>query len=99
MGCCIIDLRVVKHLERPLFKTTEFTRNGVAEQVSQDAWFSHNLRQAGYIPMLDTNVQCIHVCRATGKYFGSPDIIGDKNVLAAEYAVKGCGEKDGREAV
>lgn len=74
MGCCIIDLNIVKKLPKPWFATTYVNRkeDGHSEQVSQDAYFSKLMIANGHQPMLDTDIQCVHVCRDSFRCFGTP---------------------------
>ncbi len=86
MGFCIIDLAVVAKLPKPWFKTTTLNRNGVIEHVSQDVYFTNLLIAAGHQPMLDTDIQCVHVSRETGKCFGTPEYVTGNSLNENGYA-------------
>ena len=84
MGCCLIDLRVLNSLPKPWLKTTSFINaHGVQEDITQDAWLTVRFNQSGYTPMLDTNIQCVHVCRKTQKCYGSPELV-ERGQIRAE---------------
>jgi hypothetical protein len=84
MGCAVIDLTAVRNLPRPLFRTLQLPRasDGVLEHISQDTYFTSLLRLHGHTPMLDTNIQCIHVSRETGECFGSAEYVVEKRLRA-----------------
>lgn len=93
MGCCIIDLRVVAKLKRPWFRNGKIPNidTGELEEITQDTYFTNKMILAGYKPMLDTDIQCIHVDRNTRKCFGSPDYVQDGQLKinsVAELAVR-----------
>lgn len=78
MGCCVIDVRVAAKLTRPLFwdgAAPNADRADKPESVSQDTFFTTKMTLAGHKPMLDTDIQCVHVCRDTRRCFGSPDYV------------------------
>lgn len=91
MGCAMIDISVLGNLKRPWFKTTSvMTDRGVDEDITQDTWFTHNMMNAGYMPMVDTNIQCVHVDRNTRECFGSPDVVSNGKIrpeIARYYAI------------
>jgi hypothetical protein len=92
MGCAAIDLSATRNLPQPLFRTMQVARatDGVLEHVTQDTFFTTLLRLHGHTPMLDTNIQCVHVSRHTGECFGSPEYVVNRRLRAdrvAELAV------------
>jgi hypothetical protein len=96
MGCCVIDLRAVAGLPRPWFRdgSVPNTDTGESESITQDTYFTNKMILAGHKPMLDTDIQCVHVCRETRRCFGSPDyVIGGRLRLDAmgELAVRDAG--------
>lgn len=84
MGCAAIDLRATRNLPQPLFRTLKVPRatDGVLEDVTQDTYFTTLLRLYGHSPMMDTNVQCVHVSRQTGDCFGSPEYVVNRRLRA-----------------
>jgi hypothetical protein len=93
MGCAVIDLGAVRNLPRPLFRTMEIprARDGVLEHISQDTYFTTLLRLHGHTPMVDTNIQCLHVSRTDGSCFGSPEYVTNGRLRAdsvSELAVR-----------
>jgi hypothetical protein len=80
MGCCVIDLRIAAALPRPWFKNGWIVTNvdtGEPESTTQDTYFTTRMVLAGHKPVLDTDIQCVHVCRETRRCFGSPDYVRD----------------------
>ena len=93
MGCCVIDLRVAASLPRPWFMDGEVPNvdTGEPERITQDTYFTNKMIVAGHKPMMDTDVQCVHVCRETRKCFGSPDYVAGGRLKidsVAELAVR-----------
>ena len=86
MGCTLYSSEVFYKIAQPWFQTTGL--------LSQDSFFSQNLREAGYTLYCDTSIRCKHVDRKTGKVYQHPNDVkkvlnvggGNKNIkLPVEY--------------
>lgn len=68
MGCMLVNSRVFRDIERPWFRWTQgfdshpWDMRNVEGPVgiSEDFYFCHKIREAGYNIYLDTDVFCIH---------------------------------------
>jgi hypothetical protein len=77
MGCCLIDLSAVVKLPKPWFMDGEAPNvdTGEPEKITQDTYFTSKMISAGHKPALDTDIQCVHVCRETKRCFGPTEYV------------------------
>jgi len=83
-GCTLIHRSVIEAIEQPWYKS--FTVKSRAA-LTEDTYFCGKLKAAGFKPMLDTAVQCLHVDRQKGIAYGHDNIIRNNsiNTAYAEY--------------
>jgi len=87
-GCTLIHRSVIEAIEPPWYKS--FTIEGRAA-LTEDTYFCSKLRTAGFKPLLDTGVQCIHVDRQQGILYGHSSIIQNNAFVdrsIEQYCVK-----------
>ena len=75
MGCTLIHTSVFRQMEPPWFKT-DFGSIGTDEDGepylrahTEDFYFCDKAAKLGYKPVVDTNIQCVHVDVASGKRY------------------------------
>jgi len=87
-GCTLIHRSVIEAITPPWYKS--FTVEGRAA-LTEDTYFCSKVREAGFKPMLDTAIQCIHVDRERGVLYGHPDIVQDNKFVGnsiEQYCLK-----------
>lgn len=77
LDCALIPTSILRYLKE---KDPDLpfccVANGIEDIpfVGEDNFFYHRLRKEGFKILCDTNVQCLHMDTATGKYTAHPDI-------------------------
>lgn len=88
-GCAVINTRVFADIPFPWFKTVfgsieqpvrvqfQGKEMEIKNTLTQDAFFCERLFMAGYNAYIDTDLQCVHVDRSTGRVFGTPVFVNN----------------------
>jgi len=81
LGCTLIPLSIIKRLKKdypdvPLFCIVPAKCFGDDDikMMGEDTWFYELCKLAGIEIIADTNVQCLHMELATGKFTAHPDV-------------------------
>jgi hypothetical protein len=96
MGCCIINLDMCADIPFPWFREVYASPEQPAEVVfqgqkkiitqtmTQDAYFCENLFRAGLKAYIDTDIQCLHLDKNSGRVFGSSKYVTENYELKAD---------------
>ena len=87
-GCCVIDLRVFADMpfpwfydvlgatpQNPIVVSYHGRQLAITQSMSHDAFFTRRLVLAGHRCAVDTDLQCLHVDRETGRVYGPPKYV------------------------
>jgi len=74
-GCTLIKTDVFKSMEAPYYKEIH-VKDRV--QVTSDTYICERFREQGIDVITDTNVQCLHIDKGNGRFYGHPSIIDYK---------------------
>ena len=80
-GCTLIKVDMLKKMEFPWYES--ITVNNSAA-MTEDTYLCQKAREVGADILTDTGIQCIHVDKERGVFYGHPDIVQD-NVVIEKY--------------
>lgn len=82
-GCTLIKVDAFKKMEGPWYKT--ITVNG-RPTITEDTYICQRFKDLGIDVITDTSVQCVHVDKTNGIFYGHPDIVNmEKNEIRWKY--------------
>jgi hypothetical protein len=82
-GCMLIKVEALKKMEAPLFKTVTIQDRPA---MTEDSYFCQKLRDSGMSVLTDTGIQCVHVDKENGIFYGHPEIVDmDKNEIKEKH--------------
>lgn len=76
MDCMLIPIRILQQLKTadPDLPFCCIYNDGKSPFIGEDNFFVHRLRKAGVKLLVNTDVQCLHIDLANGKYTAHPDV-------------------------
>lgn len=82
-GCTLIKIDALKKLEFPWYKS--ITVSG-RPAITSDTYICQKMRDAGLKIVTDTGVQCLHIDRTNGIFYGHPEIVDyEKNEIKVAW--------------
>jgi hypothetical protein len=82
-GCTLIKTSVFKEMEPPWYRTCTV---GNRPAITEDTYIDQKIRDLGHDIITDLGIQCIHIDKTNGIFYGHPSIVDmEKNEVKVEY--------------
>jgi hypothetical protein len=83
-GCTLIDMKLFEMLEEPYYQAHTVQKRSA---LTEDTVICQKARDLGVDIILDTNIQCLHGDKSTGKIYGHNSIVDmQHNTINEKYA-------------
>jgi len=84
-GCTLIKTEVFKNMNKPFYKEIHVNDR---VQVTSDTYICEKFREQGIDIITDTNVQCLHIDKQTGKIFGHAKFVNHETLQMKNEAIE-----------